>query len=76
MEGYPSHRRQPLYKQQRICDLEGDTSVQEILNYHQLMYFPLYQVGLVVKMVQSLIQIWEEECLRIGIDMAIEKVDD
>ena len=40
------------------------------------MYFPLSQVGLAVKMVQSLIQIWEEEYLRIGIDMAIEKVDD
>ncbi|XP_057871729.2 DNA polymerase zeta catalytic subunit isoform X2 [Cryptomeria japonica] len=61
MEVSPCQGRRPPYKRQSTCDLEGDTSVQ---------------AGLEVKMVQSLIQIWEEECLRTGMDMAIEKIDD
>jgi DNA polymerase zeta len=41
-------------KRQSTCQLEGDTSVDEILNGHQLMYTSLSQVGQEVKMVQSL----------------------
>ncbi|KAH9328750.1 hypothetical protein KI387_000858, partial [Taxus chinensis] len=73
--GSPCQGKQP-HRRQSTCDLEGDTTAQEILNQHQLMYIPLSQAGPEVKMVQSLIQIWEEEYLRTGIHTVMEKVDD
>lgn len=49
-----------LQEKQSTCELEGDASVEAILNRHELLYVPLAKAGLDVKMVQSLIPIWEE----------------
>ncbi|KAL7205227.1 hypothetical protein ACSBR2_018208 [Camellia fascicularis] len=56
-----------LVKRQCTCELEGDTTVDEILNQQFKMYSSLSQTSSDVKMVQSLIPIWEEECERTGI---------
>lgn len=66
----------PQLKRQSTCQLEGDTTVDEILNGHQLMYTSLSQAGSEVKMVQSLIPIWEEEFSRSGFQTAMEKFED
>ncbi|KAF8394525.1 hypothetical protein HHK36_020735 [Tetracentron sinense] len=54
-------------KRQSICELEGDGTVNEILNQQFKMYSSLSQTRSEVKMVQSLIPIWEEEYERTGI---------
>ncbi|XP_059648523.1 DNA polymerase zeta catalytic subunit isoform X2 [Cornus florida] len=49
-----------LVRRQSTCELEGDTTVDEILNQQFKMYSSLSQTCSDVKMVQSLIPIWEE----------------
>ncbi|KAF6135924.1 hypothetical protein GIB67_006816 [Kingdonia uniflora] len=50
-----------LVKRLSTCDLEGDAIVDEILNQQLKMYSSLSQTRPEVKMVQSLVPIWEEE---------------
>ncbi|XP_027350096.1 DNA polymerase zeta catalytic subunit-like isoform X2 [Abrus precatorius] len=57
-------------KRQSICELEGDTSVNEILNQQFKMYSSLSQTCSDVYMVQSLVPIWEEQQKRTGIHKA------
>ncbi|XP_021623348.1 DNA polymerase zeta catalytic subunit isoform X8 [Manihot esculenta] len=57
-------------KRQSICQLEGDATVDEILNQQFKTYASLSQTGSDVKMVQSLIPIWEEEYERSGLHEA------
>ncbi|ONI04488.1 hypothetical protein PRUPE_6G324000 [Prunus persica] len=47
-------------KRQSICELEGDATVDEILNQQLKIYTSFSQTRSDVKMVQSLIPIWEE----------------
>ncbi|KAK7337781.1 hypothetical protein VNO77_18368 [Canavalia gladiata] len=54
-------------KRQSICELEGDTSIDEILNQQFKMYSSLSQTCSDVNMVQSLVPIWEEQQKRTGI---------
>ncbi|KAL2345686.1 hypothetical protein Fmac_006971 [Flemingia macrophylla] len=54
-------------KRQSTCELEGDISVDEILNQQFKMYSPLSQTCSDVNMVQSLVPIWEEQQKRTGI---------
>lgn len=49
-----------IVSRQSTCQLEGDASVHEILNQQNLSYSSLSQTGSDVKIVQSLIPIWEE----------------
>ncbi|KAM5561236.1 DNA polymerase zeta catalytic subunit [Rosa sericea] len=55
-----SNRDANCTKRQSICELEGDATVDEILNQQFKMYTSLSQTRSDVKMVQSLIPIWEE----------------
>ncbi|GFY91941.1 recovery protein 3 [Actinidia rufa] len=55
-----------LVKRQSTCELEGDATVDEILNQQFKMYSSLSQTRSDVKMVQSLIPMWEEEYERTG----------
>ncbi|KAL5701114.1 DNA-directed DNA polymerase [Ranunculus cassubicifolius] len=55
-----------LLKRQSICELEGDANVDEIVNQQLKMYTPLSQTRSEVKMVQSLVPIWQEEYERTG----------
>ncbi|XP_017436160.1 DNA polymerase zeta catalytic subunit isoform X6 [Vigna angularis] len=57
-------------KRQSICELEGDTSVNEILNQQFKMYSSLSQTCSDTNMVQSLVPIWEEQQKRTGIHEA------
>ncbi|KAF3772835.1 DNA polymerase zeta catalytic subunit [Nymphaea thermarum] len=52
---------------QSVCELECDTTVDEILNKNCLLYMAFSQANSDVRMVQSLIPIWEEEHARSGI---------
>ncbi|KAJ9131444.1 hypothetical protein P3X46_035102 [Hevea brasiliensis] len=54
-------------KRQSICELEGDTTIDEILNQQFKTYTSLSQTCSDMKMVQSLIPIWEEEYERSGL---------
>ncbi|XP_043708383.1 DNA polymerase zeta catalytic subunit isoform X3 [Telopea speciosissima] len=54
-------------KRQSSCELEGDATVDDILNQQVKVYSSLSQTHSEVKMVQSLIPIWEEEFERTGI---------
>ncbi|RVX18704.1 DNA polymerase zeta catalytic subunit [Vitis vinifera] len=53
-------------KRQSTCELEGDAIVEEILNQQFKLYLSLSQTHSDVKMVRSLIPIWEEEFERTG----------
>lgn len=53
-------------KRQSLCQLEGDATVDEILNQQFKMYTSLSQTRSHLKMVQSLVPIWEEEYERTG----------
>lgn len=55
-----------LIKRQSTSELEGDAIVEDILNQMLISYTPLSQTCSDVKMVQSLIPIWEEELERSG----------
>ncbi|KAI3848221.1 hypothetical protein MKX03_003499 [Papaver bracteatum] len=59
-----------LIKRQSICQLEGDAIVDEILNQQLKLYSSMSQTRPDVKMVQSLIPIWEEEYERTGLHEA------
>ncbi|KAK9070718.1 hypothetical protein SSX86_011120 [Deinandra increscens subsp. villosa] len=47
-------------KRQSVCELEGDAAVDDILNQQYKLYSSLSQTLSDVRMVQSLIPIWEE----------------
>ncbi|KAI5067558.1 hypothetical protein GOP47_0018086 [Adiantum capillus-veneris] len=49
-----------LPEKQSTCELEGDTCVEAIMNWSELSYIPLEKAAPDVKMVQSLIPIWDE----------------
>ncbi|KAI3948071.1 hypothetical protein MKX01_014670 [Papaver californicum] len=71
MEQYGSFDKGPdLIKRQSICQLEGDAIVDEILNQQLKLYSSMSQSRPDVKMVQSLIPIWEEEYERTGMHEA------
>ncbi|XVE63010.1 hypothetical protein DITRI_Ditri06bG0165400 [Diplodiscus trichospermus] len=53
-------------RRQSVCELEGDTTIDDILNQQFKIYTSLSQTSSDVKMVQSLIPIWEEESERTG----------
>ncbi|EPS72654.1 hypothetical protein M569_02103, partial [Genlisea aurea] len=50
-----------LLLRQSTCELEGDAVADDIINQQFISYSPLSESHSGVKMVQSLIQIWEEE---------------
>ncbi|KAK4282799.1 hypothetical protein QN277_014132 [Acacia crassicarpa] len=54
-------------KRQSTCELEGDASVDDILNQQFKMYSSLSQTRSDVQMVQSLVPIWKEQQERTGI---------
>ncbi|XP_050223350.1 DNA polymerase zeta catalytic subunit [Mercurialis annua] len=62
-------------KRQSICELEGDATVDEILNQQFKTYTSLSQTSSDVKMVQSLFPIWEEEYERTGVHGAAIQSD-
>ncbi|XP_077217687.1 recovery protein 3 isoform X2 [Tasmannia lanceolata] len=64
-----------LIKRQSTCELEGDATVDEILNQHSKMYTSLSQTGSEVQMVQSLVPIWEEESDRTGMHEMVKSPD-
>ncbi|CAH1444198.1 unnamed protein product [Lactuca virosa] len=49
-----------LAKRQSVCELEGDAGIDDILNQKSKLYSSLSQTLSDVRMVQSLIPIWEE----------------
>ncbi|KAM0040492.1 putative DNA-directed DNA polymerase [Helianthus debilis subsp. tardiflorus] len=49
-----------LAKRQSVCELEGDAAIDDILNQQYKLYSSLSQTLSDVRMVQSLIPIWEE----------------
>ncbi|KAI9084793.1 hypothetical protein K1719_033199 [Acacia pycnantha] len=53
-------------KRQSTCELEGDASVDEILNQQFKMYSSLSQTRSDLQMVQSLVPIWKEQQERTG----------
>ncbi|CAG7903832.1 unnamed protein product [Brassica rapa] len=55
------------YRRQSLCELEGDTTISDILNQQLKMYNSLSQAQSDTKMVQSLVAIWEEEYERTGV---------
>ncbi|WMV11977.1 hypothetical protein MTR67_005362 [Solanum verrucosum] len=57
----------PNIKRQSISELEGDASVDAIMNQQLISYMSLSQTCSQEKMVQSLIPIWEEEFARNGV---------
>ncbi|XP_024014051.1 DNA polymerase zeta catalytic subunit isoform X2 [Eutrema salsugineum] len=57
-------------RRQSLCELEGDTTISDILNQQFKMYNSLSQAQSDTKMVQSLVAIWEEEYERTGVDDA------
>ncbi|XP_058083823.1 DNA polymerase zeta catalytic subunit isoform X2 [Magnolia sinica] len=64
-----------LIRRQSTCELEGDASVDEILNQQCKMYTSLSQTRSEVKMVQSLVPIWEEEYERTGMHEMVKSPD-
>ncbi|CAK7340718.1 unnamed protein product [Dovyalis caffra] len=66
----PSDQDTQRLKRQSVCHLEGDATIDDILNQQYKMYTSLSQAHSDVKMVQSLIPIWEEEHERTGINEA------
>ncbi|PNY14969.1 DNA polymerase zeta catalytic subunit-like protein, partial [Trifolium pratense] len=68
--GASSNDKAHCPKRQSICELEGDASVDEILNQKFKMFSSLSQTSSNVNMVQSLVPIWEEQRKRTGIHEA------
>ncbi|XP_073038938.1 DNA polymerase zeta catalytic subunit isoform X2 [Primulina eburnea] len=56
-----------FFRRQSTSELEGDAVIDEITNQQFLSYARLSQAHADVKMVQSLIPIWEEELERTGV---------
>nr|XP_012569554.1 DNA polymerase zeta catalytic subunit [Cicer arietinum] len=67
--GASSNDKAHCPKRQSICELEGDTSLEDILNQQLKMFSSLSQCSN-VNMVQSLVPIWEEQRKRTGIHEA------
>ncbi|CAN8238640.1 unnamed protein product [Cochlearia groenlandica] len=63
----PLSQSQHHYRRQSLCELEGDTTINDILNQQFKMYNSLSQAQSDTKMVQSLVAIWEEEHERTGV---------
>uniref|UniRef100_A0A2N9FNZ4 Uncharacterized protein n=1 Tax=Fagus sylvatica TaxID=28930 RepID=A0A2N9FNZ4_FAGSY len=61
-----SHQDVCCVKRQSVCELEGDASIDDILNQQFKNYSSLSQTHSEVKMVQSHVPIWEEEYERTG----------
>ncbi|XP_074312247.1 DNA polymerase zeta catalytic subunit isoform X2 [Silene latifolia] len=59
-----------MVKRQSISELEGDASIEDVLNQQLKLYTSLSQTHSDVRMVQSLIPIWEEEFERSGVHHA------
>ncbi|XP_056166139.1 DNA polymerase zeta catalytic subunit isoform X2 [Syzygium oleosum] len=59
-----------MAKRQSTCELEGDAGVDDIVNQQFKTYTSLSQARMDVKMVQSLVPIWEEEFERSGMHEA------
>ncbi|CAA0816819.1 DNA polymerase zeta catalytic subunit [Striga hermonthica] len=59
-----------LPRRQSTCGLEADAVVQDVINQQLISYASLSQTDSEVKMVQSLIPIWEEEYERNGVPEA------
>ncbi|KAK4595876.1 hypothetical protein RGQ29_014100 [Quercus rubra] len=59
---FEASSRQDIYynKRQSVCELEGDASIDDVLNQQFKNYSSLSQTRSEVKMVQSLVPIWEE----------------
>eukprot|EP00850_Spirogloea_muscicola_P013421 SM000091S24579 [mRNA] locus=s91:158707:170125:- [translate_table: standard] len=57
---------------QSCCELEADGNVEDILNRRELLSVPLEQAGPEIKLVQSLIPIWEDEMRRSGMTASAE----
>ncbi|XP_057720677.1 DNA polymerase zeta catalytic subunit isoform X1 [Arachis stenosperma] len=68
--GASSNNKPYCPKRQSTSELEGDASVDEILNQQFIMYSSLSQTCSDVKMVQSLVPIWEEQQKRTGVNEA------
>uniref|UniRef100_A0A1D1Y8K7 DNA polymerase zeta catalytic subunit n=1 Tax=Anthurium amnicola TaxID=1678845 RepID=A0A1D1Y8K7_9ARAE len=62
-------------KRQSICELEGDSSIDDILNQKAKIYLSLSQTNSDMKMVQSLLPIWEEKYERSGVHEFIRSPD-
>ncbi|KAL9450477.1 hypothetical protein AB3S75_012252 [Citrus x aurantiifolia] len=71
----PSDQNTLWIKHQSLSELEGDASVDDIVNQRLMMYTSLSQTRSDVKMVQSLVPIWEEEYERTGINEAVMAPD-
>ncbi|KAG9443713.1 hypothetical protein H6P81_015053 [Aristolochia fimbriata] len=71
----PADSQDQGVERQSTCELEGDASVEDILNQQFKMYTSLSQTRADVKMVQSLVPIWEEEYERTGLQEAIKSPD-
>ncbi|XP_021851160.2 DNA polymerase zeta catalytic subunit isoform X3 [Spinacia oleracea] len=67
VRGASSSHVNNMVKRQSICELEGDATVEDILNQQLKMYTSLSQTRSDVRMVQSLVPIWEEEFERSGV---------
>ncbi|KAK7284351.1 hypothetical protein RJT34_19096 [Clitoria ternatea] len=65
-----SNDKAHIPKRQSICELEGDTSIDEIINQQLKMYSTLSQTCSDVNMVQSLVPIWEEQHKQTGIHVS------
>ncbi|GER55202.1 DNA polymerase [Striga asiatica] len=63
-----------LPRRQSTCGLEADAVVQDVINQQLISYASLSQTDSKVKMVQSLIPIWEEEHERNGVPEATPSV--
>ncbi|KAK8961000.1 hypothetical protein KSP40_PGU011904 [Platanthera guangdongensis] len=64
-----------LTRRQSTCQLEADTSVEDIINEKFKIYTSFSQTRVGVRMVQSLVPIWEEEYERSGVQEAIKQDD-
>ncbi|KAH9689281.1 DNA polymerase zeta catalytic subunit [Citrus sinensis] len=71
----PSDQNTLWIKHQSLSELEGDATVDDIVNQRLMMYTSLSQTRSDVKMVQSLVPIWEEEYERTGINEAVMAPD-
>ncbi|KAG8363827.1 hypothetical protein BUALT_Bualt19G0062700 [Buddleja alternifolia] len=61
----------PLFRRHSTTELEGDAVIDDIINQQFISYASLSQSHSEVKMVQSLVPIWEEEYARNGVPEAI-----
>eukprot|EP00850_Spirogloea_muscicola_P022205 SM000282S10608 [mRNA] locus=s282:114607:126097:- [translate_table: standard] len=72
--GKAAASRSDIPARQSCCELEADGNVEDILNRRELLSVPLEQAGPEIKLVQSLIPIWEDEMRRSGMTASAEAV--